>query len=210
MSNSEFPSQKPIPMGILVPASNQPTKTQRPAPKRPSASADRQIPWLYIAVGGSAAWVIAIVTIAFCASGQEPPPAPGPLFVQNNPGGNELNPNAPKGFVAPAIDEFRGADPEPKKAAPPKLARQAPPRQEDVPPPIDLNFPEDGKPAVAVEAPLKPKNLVDTNIFANCEQIGSNILFHKNPPDAFDEARKQKKIVFMVHLSGNLEDKDFT
>jgi hypothetical protein len=32
----------------------------------------------------------------------------------------------------------------------------------------------------------------------------------KSPPDAFVKARAEKKLVFFVHLSGNLEDPGFT
>jgi hypothetical protein len=47
-------------------------------------------------------------------------------------------------------------------------------------------------------------------VFANCEQIGTKVLFVRNPPEAFKRAKAEKKMVFVVHLSGNLEDKEFT
>jgi hypothetical protein len=32
----------------------------------------------------------------------------------------------------------------------------------------------------------------------------------KEPTEAFARARAERKLVFVMHLSGNLEDKDFT
>jgi len=32
----------------------------------------------------------------------------------------------------------------------------------------------------------------------------------KDPPEAFQAGQAERKMVFMVHLSGNLEDKEFT
>jgi hypothetical protein len=51
---------------------------------------------------------------------------------------------------------------------------------------------------------------IDRKLYADCGQIGSNILFMRDPPDAFQLARAEKKLVFVIHLSGNLEDKEFT
>lgn len=217
MSSPHLP-EKPIPMGILVTPSSKPTKAERPTPKprRSGESGERQIPWLYIAIGGSALWVFAIVVIAICArANNEPTPVnPGPIAGINNPGGAELNPNGPK-FIPPAVDEFR--DPAPR-VEPPKLVRKGSPKQDDMPPPLALDeFPEGPEviapvvaPNIAPEVPNRPRPNIDLNLFADCQQIGTDIRFYREPPEAFKEARKQKKIVFMVHLSGNLEDKDFT
>jgi hypothetical protein len=65
----------------------------------------------------------------------------------------------------------------------------------------------EGFPDLEVKPDKKP---VDLNVYADCQQIGTDVLFMKNPPDAFKQARADKKMVFIVHLSGNLEDKDFT
>lgn len=43
-----------------------------------------------------------------------------------------------------------------------------------------------------------------------CQKFGTTIEFIENPPDAFKKARAFGKQVFMVHLSGNFEDKEFT
>ena len=46
--------------------------------------------------------------------------------------------------------------------------------------------------------------------FVDCELIKVNVLFMKEPAAAFQRAQAEKKTVFIVHLSGNLEDKEFT
>ena len=46
--------------------------------------------------------------------------------------------------------------------------------------------------------------------FVECARIGTDVRFMKDPAVAFQRAREEKKMVFMVHLSGNLEDKEFT
>ena len=48
------------------------------------------------------------------------------------------------------------------------------------------------------------------NEFVECARIGTQVRFMKEPAEAFQRARNEKKMVFMVHLSGNLEDKEFT
>ena len=55
-----------------------------------------------------------------------------------------------------------------------------------------------------------PKKDIDLKTFANCSNIGTDILFYKDPTEAFRVAKKENKLVFMVHLSGNLEDPGFT
>jgi hypothetical protein len=57
------------------------------------------------------------------------------------------------------------------------------------------------------ELPALPANKDE---FVDCEQIGVNVLFMKDAAEAFQRGRAEKKTVFIVHLSGNLEDKEFT
>ncbi len=230
MSYSDPSPRKPIPSGILVAKRSTASPPEKPAPKRKESDA-RQLPWLYIAVGGSVAWGIAILTIALCARSQGSQPAQQPPLALNRP--NAL-PQAgqPAPFVAPDMDEFGIGAKEPKAGdAAPKLVRHLAPRNDDVPPELKV-FPEDVIPAPApgpVEAIKKEVNLnvkpavapapvpdkafkkdINLEVFANCDQIGTNVLFVKDPPQAFKMAFDKKKLVFVVHLSGNLEDKDFT
>ena len=51
---------------------------------------------------------------------------------------------------------------------------------------------------------------INKDEFVDCERVGVNVRFMKEPAEAFPRARAEKKMVFMVHLSGNLEDKEFT
>jgi hypothetical protein len=68
--------------------------------------------------------------------------------------------------------------------------------------------------AAAAPAPVLPgaarNKDIDLNLFANCQQIGTDVLFVKDPPKAFLKAKDEKRMVCMVHLSGNLEDPGFT
>jgi hypothetical protein len=57
---------------------------------------------------------------------------------------------------------------------------------------------------------VQDKKKADEKIFADCGQIGTKVLFVRDPPEAFKRAHAEGKIVYMMHLSGNLEDKDFT
>jgi hypothetical protein len=54
------------------------------------------------------------------------------------------------------------------------------------------------------DAPLINDDIVE------CARIGTDVRFMKDPAAAFLRARAEKKMVFIVHLSGNLEDKEFT
>lgn len=58
-------------------------------------------------------------------------------------------------------------------------------------------------------APVMPPRR-DTSAFVDCSQLGTQIVFFKNPPDAFRRAKEEKKLVFFIHLSGNFEDDAFT
>ena len=65
---------------------------------------------------------------------------------------------------------------------------------------------EDVKPAAAkadVVPALQPAAVCAAN-------LGPNIQFVKDPPEAFLQARKEKKLVFFMHLAGNFEDEKFT
>jgi hypothetical protein len=57
------------------------------------------------------------------------------------------------------------------------------------------------------ELPAPPANIHE---FVDREQIGVNVHFMKDAADAFQRGQAEKKTVFIVHLSGNLEDKEFT
>ena len=214
MSHFDSPDGQRIPMGILVEAAKKPGRTDQSAPRKRPADGGWQIPWLWVAVGGSVGWVFIIMVIAILTMNQEAvsqPEArlPKPLAVD---GGLD--------FPAP----LKVALPEPKVDLPevddivvpvPKLERKGPALPGDEGPPAviipKVVNPEPAPvPAPPPVAPKAAKKEIDLRIFQNCEQIGTSVLFVRNPVDAFQRAKEEKKMVFMVHLSGNLEDPGFT
>jgi hypothetical protein len=203
-------SGKPIPHGILV-ASKAAKKSERAAPHRPRDTAARQIPWMWIAAGGSIAWVVVVLVIALLTLGQERAaeqarPGPRPLAVDG--GMAEAPVKVPVQVVDNLPEIIPDRDPQPPPA--PKLARPERIVKDEAPPPFDI-LPEGVKPAPAPIIPGKPaRKVVDLRIFHDCQQIGCDVLFVRDTLEAFKRAREEKKMVFMVHLSGNLEDPDFT
>ena len=45
---------------------------------------------------------------------------------------------------------------------------------------------------------------------ATCGEYGTNLHFEKTPSDAAKKALKEEKLVFVLHVSGNFEDSEFT
>ena len=215
-----------IPVGILVAPPAKVRSAERPAPRRRVVSSGAPLPWLKIAAGGSIGWVAVMLVVAWCTVSPErprsdDPPLPfGQVAVEAQAPKPKLVAQA-NPVVAPVVAE-PVEDIQPKPILPRRVAPlvQVPPKVDDLPPLIDVPIPapappqaEPVPPQPEPAAPIKPvvaKKEVDHKVYANCAQIGTNILFMKNPPDAFKKAREEKKLVFVVHLSGNLEDKDFT
>lgn len=215
MSKFHSPDGERIPMGILVEAAKKPNRNQKTSPGRKPEKSDRQIPWLYIAVGGSAAWVVIILVVAVLTMSQEnvgkpEPRAPKPLAVDD---AIEVPlAQAPKPVIKPDIVEDEVPlllpAPNPRLLRPEGDDRIEGPPEIDIPP-VDFKRRPDVAPAVP-DAPKPAKKIVDLNVFQNCQDIGTDVLFMRNPVEAFKRAKEEKKMVFMVHLSGNLEDPDFT
>jgi hypothetical protein len=200
-----------IPVGILV--SDAP-KPPRPAPraavKRTSAP-ERAVPWLCIAVGGTMLWVLIVAVVGvFNLVLDRPQPEPTTLAT---------NPPVVAPVVLPAPlprpEEFPGEEPPIEPAPAPGIREPIllrPIRQpfiEDVALPVEvIPEPQAPPPVPAPPAPplKRPRKLVDTKVYANCDDVGTDILFMKDPIAAFQRAKAEKKQVFMVHLSGNLED----
>jgi hypothetical protein len=107
----------------------------------------------------------------------------------------------------------------------PLLPSRPMPRSSDEPPPLVVT-PEGSEPPIACKPEPKPKRIppptvvaaepkrpmkdIDLTVYANCSTIGTDVLFVKDPTEAFRRAKAEKKLVYMMHLSGNLEDKEFT
>ena len=195
---------RPIPTGILVSGPEQPCKAERPTPRRKLSAPTRPIPWLWIVTGGSVAWMGVLVMIALYSMGHEraqppmdrPIAAKQPAFVQ----AADVFPQAPEILI----------EPEPMPVPMPKLAPREPKfaQNDEAPPPLEI-LPDVSKPEPLVE-PKRPAKDIDFTIYANCKRIGTDVLFMKEPPEAFQRAWAEKKLVFMMHLSGNLEDPGFT
>ena len=91
-----------------------------------------------------------------------------------------------------------------------------------VPPPPPVRQVADRNPPPAKPAPAAPMEMPNLNEpverlpalnnadFADCKQIGTTVRFMKDPTTAFARAKAETKLVFVMHLSGNLEDKEFT
>jgi hypothetical protein len=176
---------RPVPVGKLVSVSRGP----RSAPMTLDdalPSRDREVPWLIIAaISGVGAWLFILATLAaFSVHAERPRPEPAAVV-------------ALPVVIAPAaavalpedIDEDRPA------AAVVALERR-PARGLPEPGPLAPLPKED----LAAAAPARP----------GCDRLGTGIDFVRNPPDAFRQARQEGKLVFMVHLSGNFEDTEFT
>lgn len=43
-----------------------------------------------------------------------------------------------------------------------------------------------------------------------CGEFGTSVQFEKTPSDAARKALKQEKLVFVLHVSGNFEEPEFT
>jgi hypothetical protein len=70
--------------------------------------------------------------------------------------------------------------------------------QEGAPQPLGLAAPEPDD-----DAGVRPPAAKKCN-------LGTDIVFVDDPPAAFRAATRERKLVMMVHLSGNFEDKEFT
>ncbi len=45
---------------------------------------------------------------------------------------------------------------------------------------------------------------------ATCGEYGTSVHFEKTPSDAAKKALKDEKLVFLLHVSGNFEESEFT
>jgi hypothetical protein len=206
-------SQSQPPVGILVSVSDgarKPRKQPRPDARR---SLWGQIPWYSLSIVASVAWMAVLVAVALCSDHVEGQRRKSePLFADAAP-----VPAAPA--IAPVrvveeFDELPAAEPAPQQPpllvpiakAPPGVLAMVPQEVPAAHPPgmfppgmlPPLNAPPLNPPVAQVEAP------------APCGDYGTKITFVKNPVEAFQQAKKEKKLVFMIHLSGNFEDEGFT
>jgi hypothetical protein len=200
----------PIPVGILVLPTAKRAPVEDAEPKRAPTLAPpaRSSPWLWFVTAGSVIYAVLILVIGLSIHRSESTAvsevstpvavievaaAPTPIAPQPKP------------------------EPEPEPTpSPPRVLLLKPSFTlliDETPQPLPLEIDIVSDPVKPIVPPAKPKpvwNQADPTVYASCEQIGTNILFVKNPVEAFKMAKEEKKLVFMVHLSGNLEDKEFT
>jgi hypothetical protein len=137
------------------------------------------------------------------------------VWVATHPG-KAHKPAAPEQLVAAAPEE-----PVPFQATRPALATNAEVEvaQEVLLGPIDpavLEAPSrppakvaDPLPAPASSLPA-PAPEKATPARAAGETYGTSVLFLNNPTEAAEQARREKKLLFVLHVSGNFEDSCFT
>ena len=178
---SRFNSSKaePVPSVVLVSKVERDRRAEQIRDKM-AQSALRQLPWVPIAIGASAAWALFLGVMGFLSMNQGPAPEPPVVRIR-----------AVDGPLA------GGAVPQAPVAAAPKLNA--------VPAPA-----EKPKKLIAADELDAKQEQNDNGLFADCQQTGTLVRFMKAPPEAFKRAREEKKLVMMVHLSGNLEDPGFT
>jgi len=68
--------------------------------------------------------------------------------------------------------------------------------------------PQTGKVPPAVKAPTKPAEKTEG---CGCtKDHGTSVQFFDTPSEAATQAKKEQKLVFVLHISGNFENPDFT
>jgi hypothetical protein len=143
---------------------------------------DQESPGLLIALGGgTVAWALALVYVALVGVRSDEPRR---AALAN----------------APVADGPRIAAVVPKPA--PAVAM--PPMEKEVE--VALNAIKPVGPAALFEgAGMKPARKQ-----AGCSTFNTGIQFHQTPVDAFAQAKREGKLVLMVHIAGNFEDEGFT
>lgn len=79
--------------------------------------------------------------------------------------------------------------------------------------PVAVVVPVPGEPVVVAVPPAPPEfKLPDTEVLPadKCKQFGTTIRFHPGPVAATAEAKASKKMMMVLHISGNFEDPGFT
>jgi hypothetical protein len=78
---------------------------------------------------------------------------------------------------------------------------------------VPVVVPVPGEPVVVAAPPVPPEfRLPDTEVMPadKCKQFGTTIRFHPGPVEAAAEAKSAKKMMMVLHISGNFEDPGFT
>jgi hypothetical protein len=205
----------PIPVAIPVSPPPALAAAERPAPKRVASPSPRKVPWSWIVTGGSIGWAVMILALGMYLQQRRIQPEEPLAVMVAPPVEAQVTPLLSPLPLSGVPDDFAEGEPAPVPL--PKLQHR--PQSVELPPPLQIEPAPVPAPAIQIEpaepaAPMKPARVkrkeVDLEVFASCEKVGTDILFMKNPVDAFAKANQEKKLVFIVHLSGNLEDPGFT
>lgn len=169
-----------------------PSTRRRYAERR--SAARQAVPWSTWLIAGCGLWVAALVVFAVSTRLTErpTPPAARPFAVIPAP----VIQDAPRGFEV--LEPAHGQAHQPRLARPLLAAL----------PPFVLPGTAPGFGKELLEAPQAVVR--DEPAAADCQQLGTRVQFIQNPAEAFRLAGEQKKMVFMIHLSGNFEDRGFT
>lgn len=225
---SEATESRTIPVGILVSVGDARRKKRSqpvrvPRAHRPTAP---RIPWPTIVLASVGVWIAGLGVVACWAGRPEPqvaeapPTALEPMAVEPI----AVEPVAvvalPAAAVIPALPAAPVALPLPVVEVPAALAVPEPPVVAMIEPrpvvKVNATIPEpEVEPALAnvpmPEPQPEPVIPADPVKPAACAtNLGTTIAFVADPVEAFQKAKKEKKLVFMIHLSGNFEDKEFT
>jgi hypothetical protein len=73
--------------------------------------------------------------------------------------------------------------------------------------PLVVPVPVPGEPVAAAEFRLPASELLPAD---RCKTFDTKVRFHPTMADAADEARKSKKLLLVLHLSGDFDDPGFT
>jgi hypothetical protein len=96
--------------------------------------------------------------------------------------------------------------PVPEPVEPIPMPREVVYRTEVVTVPVPVPVP--GEPAVVpVEFKLPPSEVV---VGDRCKTFDTRIRFHPGLPEAAEEAKQSKKLLLVLHISGNFDDPGFT
>lgn len=69
---------------------------------------------------------------------------------------------------------------------------------------------EEAPPPLRPPPRKEPEPVAEAAASANGETYGTNVLFMNNPAAAAESARRDDKLLFVMHISGNFEDACFT
>jgi hypothetical protein len=177
-----------IPVGILVSISDS-SRKRGPRLRTPKPPGPPRVPLRHVAIMFGAFAAFTLLACAVLAVAAAPPVATTPQV--SSPA------LAATPAALPAAAATAEAEPvlveltlEPEREAPREKLRVLP------------RYPETPAEPPAEVLPAKPK--------VCATKLGTQINFIADPPEAFRLAREQKKLVFMIHLSGNFEDTEFT